>query len=290
MKKKIIPVLLTLSLFGLNMTPVYAQEGKFDPYSEVWKNKNAKEWGDTPPFVRVMVERISEKSKKTDTISPFSIIWLKQVMDDKKAYNLSDKEVEWIENTLVKTAKEKKSEWQPENLPQIAEIKTEIANKETVQDTEKSVVTNNENKEIMSVSPQTKKEEVKTSESPVKTEKVALEQTVLASKEDMEVINKEDKNSSLKEKNSEVTKLTTPLDAKKTVVLNEESPARVMEDKISAHEKIYQVPNVKIAKVMPDMNNEWMPTVLKQLGLIVIFLSLVMFLITRNSKYRISDK
>lgn len=290
MKKKIIPVLLTLSLLGLNMTPVYAQEGKFDPYSEVWKNKNAKEWGDTPIFVRVMVERISEKSKKTDTISPFSIIWLKQVMDDKKAYNLSDKEVEWIEDTLVKTAKEKKSEWQPEILPQIAEIKTEIGNKETVQNTEKSVVTNNENKETMSVSPETKKEEVKTSESPVKTENVALEQTVLASKEDMKVINKEDKKSSLKEKNFEVTKLTTPVDAKQTVVLNEESPAPVRKDKISAHGKIYQVPNVKIAKVMPDMNNEWIPTVLKQLGLIVIFLSLVMFLITRNSKYRISDK
>jgi len=290
MKKKIIPVLLTLSLLGLNMTTVYAQQEKFDPYSEVWKNKDAKEWGDTPLFVRVMVERISEKSKKTDTISPFSIIWLKRVVEDKKAYNLSDKEVEWIENTLVKTAKDKKTEWQPEILTQETENKTEIASKETVNDQDKAVVAKNEKQDSIPVLKQAEKEEVKNIENPVKPENVVLKETVLSAKEDMKAINKDAENPSLKEKTAEIVKSTTPVEVKKHTEKNEKVTVSVEKEKVSQPESIYNVPSVKIAKVIPDINNSWVSTVLKQLGIIVIFLSMVMVFITRNSKYRISDK
>lgn len=290
MKKKIIPVLLTLSLLGLNMTTVYAQQDKFDPYSEVWKNKDAKEWGDTPIFVRVMVERISEKSKKTDTISPFSIIWLKQVVEDKKAYNLSDKEVEWIENTLVKTAKDKKTEWQPEILTQETENKTEIASKETVNDKEKDVVVKNEKQDSIPLLKQAEKEEVKNIENPVKPENGVLKETVLTAKEDMKAINKDAENPPLKEKTVEIVKSTTPVEVKKHTEENEKFTVSVAKEKVSKPERIYNVPSVKIAKVIPDINNSWVSTVLKQLGIIVIFLSLVMVFITRNSKYRISEK
>lgn len=290
MKKKIISVLLTLSLLGLNMTTVYAQEEKFDPYSDVWKNKNAKEWGDTPLFVRVMVERISEKSKKIDTISPFSIIWLKQVVEDKKAYNLSDKEVEWIENTLIKTAKEKKSEWQPEILAPQTENKAAIASKETVNDKEKSVVVQNEKLDTTPVLKEAEKEEVKNIENPVKPEDGVLKDTVLSAKEDMKAINKEAENPLLKEKTAEIVKPTIPVEVKKQTEKNGKVTVSVAKERVSQSESIYNVPSVKIAKVMPDINNSWVSTVLKQLGVIVIFLSFLMVFITRNSKYRISNK
>lgn len=300
MKRKLLSYIMILGLSGAAINPLFAEENqKIDPYASVWKDKNAKEWGDTPPFIRVLVETIAEKSKKTDVISPFSVVWLKQVISDRKAYNLSDSDVKWIEDTLVRTAKEKKTEWEPQPAAEyktiIAENKTSIPDdnaKNNVAKTDNTVISKNtetetkqENEKLAFVPPKEDSEHKKVEVSTPVNQNMVKEKAEIA-KEDTKALNMVSENKKLakdeikKEKSAEKNKIIAENVKPQEVTVNKDMADTNNSKKIISN----TVSNVDYDQKV------WVVEVLKQLSAIVLILAAVLAFTTRNSKYRIINK
>lgn len=298
MKRKLLSYIMILGLSGAAINPLFAEENqKIDPYASVWKDKNAKEWGDTPPFIRVLVETIAEKSKKTDVISPFSVVWLKQVISDRKAYNLSDSDVKWIEDTLVRTAKEKKTEWEPQSAVEsktiVAENKTSIPDdntKNSIAKTDNTAISKNpedkqENEKLVSVSSKEDSENNKVAVSIPANQNMVKEKAEIA-KEDTKALNLADENKKLakdeinKEKSTEKNKIIAENVKPQVVTVNKDMADTNNSKKIISN---------TVSNVDSDQK-VWIVEVLKQLSAIVLILAAVLAFTTRNSKYRIINK
>lgn len=90
--------------------------------SALFKDQSAKEWGDTPAFIKLLTSKINVRNKN-EGLSPFNVIWLKKVNQDPKNYQLSEIDQKWISQKIKEAEDNKSSFWYPNGLT-IAESET----------------------------------------------------------------------------------------------------------------------------------------------------------------------
>lgn len=266
----------------------------FNPYSEVWKNQDSKEWGDTPLFVKTLVMRISDvydKDKKENMVSPFSVIWLQQVLKEPKKYNLTKEDQDWIKTALVRSAEKGSDQWRPVvNQDQNIQENKDIAIAKSVEnkDIEKneSPLAVKSEKEISPIyvanstakAEEEKIEEVKVVPEPKK------ENPVIIKKEENKVIAKNDT-----EKKNKLTK-NNEKENKNVIVMKEDTNKGTKEILIPV-EKVSNVniKNENQSKIQVILNeNNWLPSVIKQLLIIMAGMSMIFYMIFRNKNTKVA--
>lgn len=271
----------------------------FNPYSEVWKNQDSKEWGDTPLFVKTLVMRISDvydKDKKENMVSPFSVIWLQQVLKEPKKYNLTKEDQDWIKTALVRSAEKGSDQWRPvANQDQNIQENKDIAIAKSVEnkDIEKdeSPLAVQSGKEISPIyvanntakAEEEKIEEVKIIPEPKK------EIPVIAKKEENKVIEKIEIAKNDTEKTNKLTK-NNEKENKNVIVMKEDTNKGTKEILIPV-EKVSNVniKNENQSKIQAILNeNNWLPSVIKQLLMIMAGMSMIFYMIFRNKNTKVA--
>ena len=266
----------------------------FNPYSEVWKNQDSKEWGDTPLFVKTLVMRISDvydKDQKENMVSPFSVIWLQQVLKEPKKYNLTKEDQDWIKTALVRSAEKGSDQWRPvvsqdQNIQENKDIAIakSVENKD-IEKNESPLVVKSE-KEISPIyvadntakAEEEKIEEVKVVPEPKK------ENPVIIKKEENKVIAKNDT-----EKTNKLTK-NNEKENKNVIVMKEDTNKGTKEILIPL-EKVSNVniKNENQSKIQVILNeNNWLPSVIKQLLIIMAGMSMIFYMIFRNKNTKVA--
>ncbi|HCJ8468552.1 TPA: hypothetical protein NV714_002306 [Escherichia coli] len=273
----------------------------FNPYSEVWKNQDSKEWGDTPLFVKTLVMRISDvydKDKKENLVSPFSVIWLQQVLKEPKKYNLTKEDQDWIKTTLVSSAEKGSDQWRPvvnqdQNIQDNKDIviAKSIENKDIEKDESPLVVKSEKEISPVDVANNTEKaeqdkiEEVKVVPEPKK------EIPVITKKEENKVIEKIEIAKNDTEKTNKLTK-NNEKENKNVIVMKADTNKGMKEKEILI--PVEKVSNVNIknenqSKIQAILNeNNWLPSVIKQLLMIMAGMSMIFYMIFRNKNTKVT--
>lgn len=271
----------------------------FNPYSEVWKNQDSKEWGDTPLFVKTLVMRISDvydKDKKENMVSPFSVIWLQQVLKEPKKYNLTKEDQDWIKTALVRSAEKGSDQWRPvvnqdQNIQESKDIPIvkSVENKD-IEKNESPLAVKSE-KEISPISvanntaiaEEEKIEAVKVVPEPKK------ESSVITKKEENKVIEKIEIAKNDTEKTNKLTK-NNEKENKNVIVMKEDINKGTKEILIPV-EKVSNVniKNENQSKIQAILKeNNWLPSVIKQLLMIMAGMSMIFYMIFRNKNTKVA--
>lgn len=271
----------------------------FNPYSEVWKNQDSKEWGDTPLFVKTLVMRISDvydKDKKENMVSPFSVIWLQQVLKEPKKYNLTKEDQEWIKTALIRSAEKGSDQWRPvvnqnQNIQENKDIAIakSVENKDIEKDESPLAVKSEKEISPIYVANNTAKaeeekiEEVKVVPEPKK------ENPVITKKEENKVIEKIEIAKNDTEKTNKLIKKNEK-ENKNVIVMKEDTNKGTKEILIPV-EKVSNVniKNENQSKIQAILNeNNWLPSVIKQLLMIMAGMSMIFYMIFRNKNTKVA--
>lgn len=125
MRKLLLPIIISsvlMSSFANAATEEQIKEVIDKNESTLFKDQSAKEWGDTPAFIKLLTSKINVRNKN-EGLSPFNVIWLKKVNQDPKNYQLSEIDQKWISQKIKETEDNKSSFWYPNGLT-IAESQT----------------------------------------------------------------------------------------------------------------------------------------------------------------------
>lgn len=287
--RKLIPAVIICSILASPLAFSENDAKSFDPYSTIWKDPQSKEWGDTPEFVKLLVTRISsvysngQSSADKNTVSPFSVIWLQQVLKEPEKYKLSSEDQSWIKTTLIRSAEKGSDEWRPYSEPvkevAVAEEKAVVAPEpvavveQTVVALPEPVVSNAEtltpavSKDVNVVKEDAKKEIIETSKP--KEEKAI----VVAEKKSVE-------KSVIEVKQSKTEKPAVAVEVKKDI----EKPKIEEGNTIIVTKSTEVVPVAIQNNVFTNMLKEkpWMQKVIEQLLLIVLFGSVLMSFIGKS--------
>ena len=138
MKKLLLPIMISSILISSVANAATEQEVK-DIINKnektLFTDQKAKEWGDTPDFVRLLTSRINVKNK-SEGLSPFNIFWLEKVNEDPKTYQLSSQDQKWISDKISQAKDNKSSFWYPNGL---SIVETPVSVKEIVVNPEPEV-------------------------------------------------------------------------------------------------------------------------------------------------------
>lgn len=139
MRKLLLPIMISSFLISSVANAATEQEVKDvinKNESVLFADQKAKEWGDTPDFVKLLASRINVKNKD-EGLSPFNIFWLEKVNQDPKTYQLSQEDQKWISDKIEEAKNNKSSFWYPNGLS-IAE-NSSIPVKEPVKESPPSI-------------------------------------------------------------------------------------------------------------------------------------------------------
>lgn len=266
----------------------------FNPYSEVWKNQDSKEWGDTPLFVKTLVMRISDvydKDKKENMVSPFSVIWLQQVLKEPKKYNLTKEDQDWIKTALVRSAEKGSDQWRPVvNQDQNIQENKDIAIAKSIENKD---IEKNESQLAVKSEKEISPIYVANNTAKVEEEKIEEVKVVPEPKKENPVIIKKEENKVIAKNDTEKTNKLTKNNEKenKNVIVMKEDTNKGTKEILIPVEKVSNVniKNENQSKIQAILNeNNWLPSVIKQLLMIMAGMSMIFYMIFRNKNTKVT--
>lgn len=140
MRKLLLPIIISsvlMSSFANAATEEQIKEVIDKNESALFKDQSAKEWGDTPAFIKLLTSKINVRNKN-EGLSPFNVIWLKKVNQDPKNYQLSEIDQKWISQKIKEAEDNKSSFWYPNGLTIVVSATPPIVKNEEKPSEEKS--------------------------------------------------------------------------------------------------------------------------------------------------------